>query len=533
MGKHATFITVSSVLLLQLLFAIPNASAADQGYRYREGRCVNERGQTGLNPGFIGQCGDLRNVILGRIEFDEVDFSGSRFTNADLQQSSLRYANLTGTDFESANLAGVDMQGAVMRGASFKKAMMRNTRLAEAQLDRVDFTEADLTGALLTYMEFPNCNFTFTILVRAELESASFEGSNLTLTDLSGANMRGARLARANLTQASFNNTTLAGASFEGARLIKTNLIGTNLTNANLRGAVAEEVALGGANLTGADLREANLKNANLRSVEGARAQLRGSNLDGADLRGAALAQADLGDVTVQGAKFNRRTTLPFDQTEAVRRGMVLQAGGRVFIIWDTQNATLNNIRARLQRSGSEVVLSSTSETQFAGNDQLVNYDTVIHLNQTTSATDMPVAGQRALVDFVRRGGRLIYQGYNAFEGARNRLQMMKDLILTTGATTTAGATNLRVQAGQRQHPLVEGLREAFTLDAGQDLGKLVSFASNPAVSLVKDGSDNDLVAFRNVGAGSVVGFAFDCAGGRTCTNDAQMLQLFVNAVNW
>ena len=56
-------------------------------------------------------------------------------------------------------------------------------------------------------------------------------------------------------------------------------------------------------------------------------AQLKNVDLRGADLRGAVFSKklngAELSRVNLSGAKFDEKTVLPFEETEALRRGMV------------------------------------------------------------------------------------------------------------------------------------------------------------------------------------------------------------------
>ena len=114
-------------------------------------------------------------------------------------------------------------------------------------------------------------------------ECAYLVGAPLHYVNLSGVNMRGANLSGADLTGAD-----LRGAYLSGANLSKTNLRGTYLI--------------------GTDLRQANLN---------------GAYLTGADLRNSDLSGTSLKETKLNGTKYNSNTTLPFDDAEAKRRGMV------------------------------------------------------------------------------------------------------------------------------------------------------------------------------------------------------------------
>ncbi|MCG2725862.1 MAG: pentapeptide repeat-containing protein [Elusimicrobia bacterium] len=113
----------------------------------------------------------------------------------------------------------------------------------------------------------------------------------------------------------------LMGAYFEddGINLSKADLRGADLREAYLSGAYLSGANMRGANLKGADLSEAYLILANLNE-----ANLIGTNLQGADLRGADLSKTHLLVwAKLNGAKYNDKTILPFDDAEAKRRGMI------------------------------------------------------------------------------------------------------------------------------------------------------------------------------------------------------------------
>ena len=66
--------------------------AEDKGFRYKDGSCVNPQGAEGLNPSFVGECGDLRNASLV-----DQDLSGKSFRGANLENADLRLSNLSQT----------------------------------------------------------------------------------------------------------------------------------------------------------------------------------------------------------------------------------------------------------------------------------------------------------------------------------------------------------------------------------------------------------------------------------------------------
>jgi uncharacterized protein YjbI with pentapeptide repeats len=97
-----------------------------------------------------------------------------------------------------------------------------------------------------------------------------------------------------------------------------------DLRGAYLYNAQLQRVDLRGANLNKAQLGHANLKDADLRGAKLGGAYLYQADLSGADLRGAEFkSRFDLHKVNLTGARFDRSTVLPFEEAEALKRGMV------------------------------------------------------------------------------------------------------------------------------------------------------------------------------------------------------------------
>ena len=68
----------------------PTSAQEDLGFRYIEGKCVNESGQEGLNPKFPGVCGDIEGADLREAFLENVDFSGAHMRGARLSAARPR-----------------------------------------------------------------------------------------------------------------------------------------------------------------------------------------------------------------------------------------------------------------------------------------------------------------------------------------------------------------------------------------------------------------------------------------------------------
>lgn len=97
---------------------------------------------------------DLRDALLGGIQYAGGDLYGSLAAGAIFDGASLAGANLAKATFDEASFAGADLRGAsLLRSslcdATLARADLRDVDLRKAYLARADLTGADLTGAKL------------------------------------------------------------------------------------------------------------------------------------------------------------------------------------------------------------------------------------------------------------------------------------------------------------------------------------------------------------------------------------------------
>lgn len=147
--------------VLALFMAVSSAkaqnfwlSAGDLGFRFLYGKCVNEQGESGRNPRFLGECGEMNG--------------------ADLSGEIIEENKLSGIHLEEARLSDANFHGGELLHASLRKAELRNTIFALGDVSRANFEEAKMRGA----------SFYWTAM----------EGANLKGSDLRDADLRGASL---------------------------------------------------------------------------------------------------------------------------------------------------------------------------------------------------------------------------------------------------------------------------------------------------------------------------------------------------
>jgi hypothetical protein len=136
--------TVFTLTLSSALLFATAAMAEDQGFRVdpSSGQCMNDRGDLGLNPKYVGECGELAGADLANAELQGVNLRG-----ADLRGANLTGAYLNGADLRGAVLSGANLTGAYLYKADLRGSTLRQTRFLSTHLSGADLTGADLRGA--------------------------------------------------------------------------------------------------------------------------------------------------------------------------------------------------------------------------------------------------------------------------------------------------------------------------------------------------------------------------------------------------
>lgn len=193
---------ISSVILVK-------SEAADLGFRFKSGRCVNDKNVAGYNPGFVGPCGDLRGSLLGHLNFDQVDLSGVQFQQAELEAVSFKGATLDSTNFKNAQLRGVSFEEAILKSTDFTRAVFANVSFAEALIENVNFSYTDMSGMALSFLDCQNCSFVETNLSKSVLDNARLIRSDFTKANLRGTIFKSTDVKDAIFKGAVFNKRTV------------------------------------------------------------------------------------------------------------------------------------------------------------------------------------------------------------------------------------------------------------------------------------------------------------------------------------
>ena len=209
-----------------------------------------------------------------------------------------------------------------------------------------------------------------------------------------------------------------------------------------------------------------------------------------------------------------------------------------VLIIFDDSETNVNTVALKdaIIASGASVTISDVSETAWNNtNPSLTGFDAVIHMNGTTYSTEMPAAGQRALVDFVQDdGGHYLSAGFNTYEvDEENRMQSMIDLVLLkrNGGTRDADL-DYKVVTTQSSHPVLENISD-FSFTSSVNTGSARVFNTEPSVVLMAEGTD-DAVIVREFGEGKILDFSHEGNyDNDTPFSNENIQNIIINFINW
>jgi hypothetical protein len=263
-----------------------------------------------------------------------------------------------------------------------------------------------------------------------------------------------------------------------------------------------------------ANLRSANVSKADFSASDFAASVVDHSQLDGATFSGTNLVSSDLSqstynDTKFNGAKYNRRTKLPFANDMATQLGMVQSSAGSLLIIRDNDAISVDALKATLEAAGNDVTISSQTHDVFDGQIDLSRFTAVLHTLGVEYNSDMPMIGQQAIMNFVLSGGKYIgtqWSGYAVkYEGT---LKGIDDLILYGFDDGYGADANYTIATDEKNNPYLEGV-QSFVLTGVHTFSALRPFDSNPAKAFLVGDQGLPMAAYRKVGSGISVNFAF------------------------
>jgi hypothetical protein len=208
----------------------------------------------------------------------------------------------------------------------------------------------------------------------------------------------------------------------------------------------------------------------------------------------------------------------------------------KVLLIEDDSAAGSAALATALTAAGFTVTQSAVPSYQYNGaNPALAGYGAVVVLaggpSATSYQTDMPAAGQAAIVAFLNAGNGVVFTEWAAYQVAAGRWQTLAPFVLLTRTQSYTGQVTYTVDPAFASHPVWKGLAATFTFASTSNDGvtRVAPFVTRIA------GSPQaiDAVAIRDAPAGRVVHVAHagDYApNGWTNTN---VQTLMANATGW
>ncbi|MDA0263316.1 MAG: pentapeptide repeat-containing protein [Chloroflexi bacterium] len=140
---------------------------------------------------------DVRNSDLMGAVLQRANLSGCYMNPCHLYHANLRETNMTRARLNGANLRGADLRGADLTGADLDRAVLSEAnltgaKLVNANLSRVSFaganlTDADLTGASFAGASLVRANMTNAICANSDFFQTQFWSVEMTGTDLTGS----------------------------------------------------------------------------------------------------------------------------------------------------------------------------------------------------------------------------------------------------------------------------------------------------------------------------------------------------------
>lgn len=207
-----------------------------------------------------------------------------------------------------------------------------------------------------------------------------------------------------------------------------------------------------------------------------------------------------------------------------------------VLILKDDSDTGTQTLATALTSAGYAVTISPVPVYQYTGiNPSPAGFGAVVVLSGGPTAslnTDMPAAGQAALVNHVNvNGNGLVLTEWAAYHVASGRWQTLAPLVLLQRTVAYSGQVIYTVDPAFTAHPLWSGLPASFTVGSTSNVG--ITRTGTGITRIAGSPQAIDAVAIRNTPVGRVAEVAHAgnyAPNGWTNTN---MQRLMANAVGW
>ena len=213
-------------------------------------------------------------------------------------------------------------------------------------------------------------------------------------------------------------------------------------------------------------------------------------------------------------------------------KGMCTTCDNSVLILSDS-NATGNNaFLAKVNGAGLNGTLVSNGVATYANSPVATNFAVVMVMVGDGYSTDMPAAGQQAIVNAQAAGKGVVitdWGGYHVYSSRWATLKAVNLYTYTTGATGTFG-----LKLEQANHPIWTGLPQSFTTTSsmGYSTGTIVNSGVRIAGNSTTSGAG---VVVRTSPGGRIVyvNHAANYTANSAWVSDTNTVNLTINAIKW
>ena len=201
------------ILSIFLLFA------ADEGYRYQNGACVNGQGESGYNPEFFGECGDFRFINISDQQIEDVNMDGSRFDGASLTNVQFNNVDLNGSAFIGTNFFRTDFSNLTLSDSSFFGAAMNMVTLDTVIMDLANMSKLNADTLVIQNVEMTNTSF-----AESEIRGLEFVDSITSDVQFVNTRLQDVTISGVRFTKGSFSDSYLVRAVIENITYIDLDL---------------------------------------------------------------------------------------------------------------------------------------------------------------------------------------------------------------------------------------------------------------------------------------------------------------------
>src|ERR1019366_8791422 len=147
-----------------------------------------------------------------------------------------------------------------------------------------------------------------------------------------------------------------------------------------------------------------------------------------------------------------------------------------VLVIADDSASGTATLVTALGAANLTVTQTAVPSYQYSGtNPSPTGFGAIVLLAggpaSTPYTTDMPAAGQNAIVSFVKAGNGLVVTEWAALQVANGRWQTLAPYVLLTGTGAYSGQVPYQVDPAYMNHPIWAGLPASFTFASTSNVG--------------------------------------------------------------